>query len=42
MTWLGTRHELKIKNFCEEATLKEPYKYMFEKMSDKASGKCGI
>eukprot|EP00112_Aurelia_sp_Birch-Aquarium-sp1_P011868 Seg2494.2 transcript_id=Seg2494.2/GoldUCD/mRNA.D3Y31 product="DNA polymerase alpha subunit B" protein_id=Seg2494.2/GoldUCD/D3Y31 len=36
MTWQGTRNELKIRNFCEEATLKEPYKYMFEKTSDKA------
>eukprot|EP00795_Rhopilema_esculentum_P003065 gene3065-1350_t len=34
--WQGTRKGVEIKPYCEEANLKTPYKYMFEKLSDRS------
>ena len=42
-TWRGnTRARMRIGYYDNETALKEPYQYMFQKVSEKALGKCSL
>lgn len=35
-TWHGTKNSIDVRQYCEKSHLKQPYKYMYEKLSEKA------